>query len=273
MPEGTFAFDVDTAVVADGPGRWVGSVSNRWDIGLVPNGGYVLSIALAALRAAVDQPHPLTVTAHYLGPCAAGPVDVEVDVVKQGRSLSSGIARLVQGGREKLLVLATFGDLEQQDGPSLVSATPPVLPHPDEYPTDPRERPTPFPVAPTITRQVEFRPSPGSARALLDDGKGDARIEGWMRFTDGREPDTECLPLFCDALPPAVFAAMTTGWVPTLELTVHVRGVPAPGWIAAKASSRVIVEGLLEEDCELWDSAGRLVAMSRQLARVLPRSE
>ena len=270
---GPFAFDQDTAVVASGPGRWTGTVSNRWDIGVVPNGGYVLSIAVAALRSAIDHPHPLTVTAHYLGPCHSGSVDVAVDVVKQGRTLSSATARLAQDGREKLLVLASFGDLSRQDGPSLVSARPPELPEPDAFVTDPADRPSPFPVAPTITRRVEFRPSPRTAEALIQERKGDARVEGWMRFTDGREPDTDCLPLFCDALPPAVFAAMTTGWVPTLELTVHVRGVPEPGWIAARAVSRFIVDGLLEEDCELWDSAGHLVAMSRQLARVLPRAE
>ncbi|GAC1314628.1 MAG: thioesterase family protein [Acidimicrobiales bacterium] len=273
MPDGPFAFDEDTAVVAAGPGRWAGTVSNRWDIGLVPNGGYVLSIALAALRAALAHPHPLTITAHYLGPFHAGVVDMDVDVVKQGRTLSTATARLVQEGREKLLVLATFGDLRAQDGPSLVAATPPDLPEPDAYVTRPEDRTSPFPVPPAITRRIEFRPSPKTVEALIRDRKGEAVVEGWMRFADGRTPDTDCLPLFCDALPPAVFAAMTTGWVPTLELTVHVRAIPAPGWIAARARSRVIVDGLLEEDCELWDAAGRLVAMSRQLARILPRAE
>ena len=76
--------------------------------------------------------------------------------------------------------------------------------------------------------------------------------------------------MLCDAMPPAVFAVMRTGWVPTLELTVHVRGVPAPGWLKVGITTRAVMDGLCEEDCELWDSDGRLVAMSRQLARILP---
>jgi len=75
----------------------------------------------------------------------------------------------------------------------------------------------------------------------------DGHVEEAALFTDGREPDVECLPLFCDALPPAVFASMVTGWVPTLELTVHVRAVPRPGWVKALATSRVILDGLLED--------------------------
>ncbi|GAC1588225.1 MAG: thioesterase family protein [Acidimicrobiales bacterium] len=262
-------FDADTVVTSAGAGHWIGQVSDRWDIGTVPNGGYVLAIALAGVRSAVKHPHPLTTTAHYLGPCDHGRVDIDVDVVKEGRSLSSVTARLSQDGRARLLVVSSFSDLAAQEGPTVVTAAPPSLPDPEAYVAAMEGRPTPFPIPPTITEQIEFRPSPESANSLLGSAKGDARLSGWIRFTDGRPPDTACLPLFCDALPPAVFAAMFTGWVPTLELTVHVRAVPAPGWIAAVASSRVIVDGLLEEDCELWDSAGQLVAMSRQLARVL----
>jgi hypothetical protein len=49
---------------------------------------------------------------------------------------------------------------------------------------------------------------------------------------------------------------------------VHVRVAPAAGWLRVVHSSRNVAGGLLEEDAEVWDSAGRLVAQSRQLARV-----
>lgn len=53
-------------------------------------------------------------------------------------------------------------------------------------------------------------------------------------------------------------------------MTTHVRGIPEPGWLRCKFTTRFITGGVLEEDGEVWDSTGRLVAQSRQLA-LMPR--
>jgi hypothetical protein len=89
-----------------------------------------------------------------------------------------------------------------------------------------------------------------------------------MRFADGREPDLLSLPLFVDAVAPA---ALELGLrrMTTVELTVHLRARPAPGWLAFRTATRYLAGGYFEEDAEIWDSAGRLVAQSRQLALVL----
>jgi acyl-CoA thioesterase len=56
----------------------------------------------------------------------------------------------------------------------------------------------------------------------------------------------------------------------TIELTVHVRARPAPGWLACRSYTRFVTGGYHEEDFEVWDSAGTLVAQSRQLALIRP---
>jgi hypothetical protein len=47
------------------------------------------------------------------------------------------------------------------------------------------------------------------------------------------------------------------GWAPTLELTAHVRPRPALGWLKVRDATRKVAGGMFEEDCEVWDSAGR----------------
>jgi acyl-CoA thioesterase len=57
--------------------------------------------------------------------------------------------------------------------------------------------------------------------------------------------------------------------VPTVELTVHVRARPVPGWLRCRFETRFVAGSYLEEDGELWDESDRLVAQSRQLAMLL----
>jgi acyl-CoA thioesterase len=94
---------------------------------------------------------------------------------------------------------------------------------------------------------------------------GDPSMTFWMRFADGREPDLLSLPFLVDAAYPAV---MEIGELPsaTIELTVHLRDRPAPGWLACQINTRHIAGGFHEEDCNIWDTRGVLVAQSRQLA-------
>ena len=58
------------------------------------------------------------------------------------------------------------------------------------------------------------------------------------------------------------------GWVPTIELTVHVRRRPSPGWMLGRFTANDLVDGRLIEDGALWDAAGNLVAQCRQLSLV-----
>jgi hypothetical protein len=67
---------------------------------------------------------------------------------------------------------------------------------------------------------------------------------------------------------PAVFnsAAMKVGWVPTLELNIQIRARPTPGFLTTWFRTQAITAGYLEEDGEVWDQNGNLIALSRQLA-------
>jgi hypothetical protein len=63
-----------------------------------------------------------------------------------------------------------------------------------------------------------------------------------------------------------VFHLEKYGWAPTVELSVLLRGVPAPGWMKVETKTETLAGGWFDEGATVWDSTGRLVAQSRQLA-------
>ena len=97
-------------------------------------------------------------------------------------------------------------------------------------------------------------------------------MRGWFSLRHDQAIDTIGLLTAVDSFPPTIFnLGLPVGWVPTVELTAHVRARPAPGALRCAFTTRFVTGGFLEEDGEVWDSTGTLVAQSRQLA-LLPRA-
>lgn len=258
-------FDSDTAVEVAGDGRYRADISDRWDIVGVPNGGYVLAVAVRALSAALPQPDPLTVTGHFLRPTSHGAAHVDVDVLRVGRTTATGQASLVQDGRQRLRVLAAFGDLSAIRGPTHLTHGPPALPPPSLC-ADHRGRLAQQMGA--LTERIDLRFAPGTPGWAHAAPSGSAELAAWLRLADGRPADVLALPLLVDCFPPPIFELGVRGWIPTLELTCHVRARPAAGWLRCAVRTRFVQEGLLDEEIEVWDADDRLVALARQLALV-----
>lgn len=257
-------FDLETAVSARGDARFAGRVHAAWNIGANPNGGYLIALVLQALREALpDHPDPLSVTVHYLRPGLADQeCDIDVSVLRTGRTLSTVRATLRQGGESRLEVLAAMGSLAGEADP-LITLPPPACPPPDQCVG--RSAAEQGVVLPLLSR-LDIRLHPDEARA---GAAGRAQVTGWIRFHDGRDPDALGSVLFADAFPPAVFGLLgLVGWVPTVELTVHVRRRPAPGWVLGQFRAHDLRDGRLIEDGALWDNQGNLIVQSRQLALV-----
>ncbi|MCK7626661.1 thioesterase family protein [Streptomyces sp. RS10V-4] len=269
-------FDRDTAVTRRAPGVYDTHLSAGWTIINAVNGGYLLALMGRALGDALPHPDPLTVTAHYLTASVPGPAVIRTEAVRTGRTLSTGTASLVQRDGdgtevERLRVLATYGDLSALPDDVRTTAKPPELP-PYEHclgaDSAPGGRPA-IPGSTAIAGRLDLRLDPATVGWAVGAPSGRGEMRGWFGLADGRDPDPLSLLLTVDALPPTAFELGLTGWVPTVELTVHVRHRPAPGPLRVAITTRNLAGGFLEEDAEVWDSADRLVAQSRQLARTI----
>lgn len=252
-----------------------------WTIGNALNGGFAMARLAAGLRPLLDEDggHPdcLALSAYFLSAARPGPYTVEAEVVRVGRTMSTGEVSLWQedgGGRvERIRALATFGDLSSMSVPVRRQAPPPAMPSPEEC-FGVGDLPDGAAVAfPPLMARVDLRLDPATAMWGIGQPSGEGRMRGWIRFKDGREPDVLSLLFFLDALPPVAFDLGLLGWAPTVEFSGHVRAEPAPGWLRVELATDNFSGTLLEEDARIWDSTGRLVAQSRQLAAVrVPRS-
>ncbi len=256
------AFAQATAVTSRGEGTYDAEIAPGWDIGGNANGGYVLAMATRAMADAVGRP-PLSVTAHYLSPGKPGPVVIDVDVIRSGRRMTTVGARLRSGDTDVLSLIGTFADQLAASG-SVIDGAPPDLPPIDEcIAMSP-------PVESGFHRQIRAWVRPQDAGFKDGHPSGTPEVEGWFMLRDDEPIDVFALLMAADAFAPVVFnhGGFPVGWSPTLELTVHVRGVPAPGPLRCRFFSQFISNGMFDEQGEIWDSAGSLVAQSRQLALV-----
>jgi acyl-CoA thioesterase len=261
-------FDAATAVSRTEGGSLVARLDPGWDVGGdVLNGGYLLAVVARAAVLDSPHPHPVALSASYLRATAPGPATLTVTRGPAGRTLAHSTVALGKDDGPTLLVqvtTATLGD----DAPEWSSPMPDV-PAPEEC-VDAAPgaqlggRPVP---AVGLRHRVETRMDPSTAGWAVGQPSGEPVLRAWVRLAGGREPDPLALILFADVLPPAIWGMGRFGWAPTVQLQVLVRALPAPGWCLLESRANEVAGGWIDEDYRIWDSTGRLVAQSRQLAR------
>jgi hypothetical protein len=103
------------------------------------------------------------------------------------------------------------------------------------------------------------------------------RIGGWIGFPEQRPVDALALALFCDAwFPPSFIALDEPAISPTVDLTIHFRqpisdaGVDPAALCLGVFETRLLHDGLFEEDGVVWAADGTVLAQSRQLGIIMP---
>jgi acyl-coenzyme A thioesterase PaaI-like protein len=261
----------DAVVERSAADVWSVSFDERWNVGRNQNGGVVLAMASTALASAVDKPHPLTVTGHYLRAISTGTGFVRASAVRMGSTTATAVAEVWQQDKERLRVIGTFGDHDARSAAAdfVVELAPPAIPGPERC-TDLfdilLESPAGDRALTRSLRNFEIRVTPGSGWGL--DGSGRPSLSGWIRLRGAETITTDMLVAIADGFPPTLMSTIEIGWLPTLELTVHTLASPAADepWLRAELRTQAVTADLVDEDGELWDATGRLVARFRQLA-------
>lgn len=258
-------FDVDTASVRDTDGGYRATVTDRWNTAnKTPNGGYLAALMLRAAGTESRFPDPLSCTVSFLKPAIPGDARIDVSGLRAGRTLATLQATMRQNDVPVAHLLASFLDRSAAGGRTASFAEPPALPSVDRC-FDP-SRSGVLDGLP-IAQRIEYR-LPSAPGWAVGEPSGRPYGEFWMRMPDGRPVDPYALAFLVDGYAPAVLELGVTT-VATVQLSVYLHAVPAPGWLACRHSTRFIRDGYHDENFEIWDENGVLVAESHQLATIL----
>jgi len=262
-----YIFDKDVDLKEKDKFEFRGVIAPNWSINGNPNGGYLMAFLAAAMQKKSDKKWPVIVTANYLARCETEKNSiVKVEAIASGKQLDRYQASLIQDGTERTRAWATFMDFKKS-GKSANR-------YEKEAPDMPaREECLSFPVLPgyTLFNHMNMLLAPSCAGWLKGEkGTLSSRSEqkGWIKFKDDRPGDVLSLLLMADSFPPPVLASHgMVAWIPTVEYSVSVRALPDTKWIKAVFRSHYLTRNIVEEDGELWDENGKLLAISRQIAQ------
>ena len=252
-----------------GEGVYSAMISPAWSLAVAPQGGVVAAIAARAMEAELGVGQSLrSFHGVFASPVPVGPVEVEARVIRSGRSISQvqAVVRAV-GADAGFTAVAAFG--HQRAGFAYTELQMPDVPPPDDCvsyrdPPPPESGLPDEPMFPFWRDVIEGRPALGHA-PWDTSARGAAEVATWIRFEHfpGDEHggfDQLALLVAADMMPSAVFEKVEpteTGWfAPSVDLTVHLAGLPTGTWILNHNRAHFAGDGYASAEAALWDPQG-----------------
>ncbi len=256
-------FDQDISLTPDPALGFRAIVSDRWSVNGIPDGGYLMAmIANAMMQHSEKQSTPI-LTANFISRSAPGETAIQVEPMIQSARFDRLEGRLFQNGKEKVRMFGTFAGNKEGCLSERVEKLPPAI--------APIEDCIRIPKMPnySIFHNLDTRLDPSCAGWMQDgDLSETSEIKGWIQFEEKRSLDLFSIVLIADAFPPAVLPSHgMVAWVPTLEFSINIRNIPETTRVKCNFKTHFINCGLLEEDGEIWDESGQIIAVSRQFAQ------
>lgn len=259
----TFHLDEAVASTTSGDGRHLVQMTTDWNTGnKTPNGGYLLALLLHAVQQESTHPDPLSMAITFFRPSLAGPAEIVVRELRSGRRVSTYDTVLTQEGKDVAHAVVSMHDWDATGSLQHTPHPAPAVPRPEDC-VDVSAL-IPAGMMPILDR-YDYR-APQVPGWMSGEPTGITESLSWIRTKDERPVDALLAGAMTDAFAP-VTAEIDAIASATIQLTVHFRSRPtATTWALAHVVTRHVIDGYHDEDVELWDEQGRLIAQSRQLA-------
>ena len=248
-------------------------VTADWLQGRTCYGGMISALAVVAMRERAGAAWPADVSLRalqtsFVGPVAAGAVDITVTVLRQGRNICQVQALVQQQGQVAALLMGVFS----ADRASTLRPRLPQRPAPRRL-ADAIEPPaSPPAAAPVFLQHFDMRWSDGSPPFSGGDG-WTSEIHMRLRPDEAAALSTELQAvLLADLSPTPVIGQLTKpGANSSVTWSLELRPVPAGsdgGWWRADNESTMVDGGYVNQSARLWAPDGQLAAYGSQLVAV-----
>ncbi len=248
-------------------------VPEDWLQGRTSFGGLISVLAVQAMRDVAGAAWPDAVRLRalqtsFIGPVGQGPVEVTVNLLREGKNVRQVQALVQQQGQTAALLLGVFG-VERE---TLVPVHAPQRPAVSRSPEETAVRALPAGVAPNFTRHMDMRfaegapPYSGQASELsrihvrLKDEPAQVHIELLTELL-ADVPPSPVISVFTQPTP-----ASSVSW--ELELRPLVQEPAADGWWRADTDVLAAAGGYVNQVTRLWAPGGELAALGYQVVTV-----
>jgi len=246
-------------------------VAAGWRQGRGAFGGLVIGALLRAIEQRTADPtrKVRSVTAELPGAVEPGTADIAVEVLRQGKNVSTVRAALSQHGEIRSHVVAILAT--SRGSAEAVAWN--ELPRP-EAPAwnliEPMRLEDRLDLRPEFADQFEYRVIEG---AVMSGGAG--RALGWVRPRDPGAPrDAAYIAAMIDAWWPIAFIRFTrmrpmATIAFTLNIVAALDGLDPTAPLLYRATAPVCADGYCLETRELWGEDGRLIATNQQTFAII----
>ncbi|HYQ55589.1 MAG TPA: thioesterase family protein [Pseudomonas sp.] len=242
----------------------------NWVQGRAAFGGLMAAMVYQAMRQKLTDNRPVrSLAISFVAPATPDvPIRFEVEVLREGKAVSTLLGRAVQEGQVVTLVQGNFG----AGRPSSVEV--PALPAMEMKPLEQAAPELPYikGVTPEFMRHVALRWAVGG---LPFSGNQSRQMGGWVRLRDVAEEQVNEAHLLAlvDAWPPSLMpflkqpaAGSTLTW--TIEFIQPVASLSTLDWCRYCVETEHARDGYGHAAAALWTAEGELLALSRQTVTV-----
>jgi acyl-CoA thioesterase len=249
----------------DKQGIYLGEISQDWSQGRTAFGGILASAAIRAMQEKLEAGRYLrSALVAFVAPVRIGKAEIDVQLLRAGRSLSSLEAKIFQEDKIRTQITACFGENRktciQIQGNPRPETTPPEELEPMPYVEN---------GTPAFTQHFEFRmisPMP------FGGAQNTPHLRGWIRARDEHNIDAASLLSLIDAWPPPEiitqprpFPLSSVTWQINLLSVLPKEGITPDQWWFYDSHTTWAAGGYSDNQACLWSPEGQPAAHSRQL--------